>query len=67
MHDRNGTPIQKGDKVLIEAVVDEVYAGADYCNVRLAIGSDKPHGPANIQSSVTLNSHQTLLLERPLL
>ena len=64
MHDRNGTPLKKGDKVLLEATIGEVYTVEDYCNVNLQIGYDQPHGPANVQSSVTLNARQVLLLEK---
>jgi 5-methylcytosine-specific restriction enzyme A len=35
MHDANGTPLNVGDKVLIPAVVTELHAGDDYCNVSL--------------------------------
>ena len=64
MHDRNGTPVKKGDTVLIEAVIGETYAADDYCNVTLRIGADKPHGPDNVQSNVTLNARQVLLYRR---
>lgn len=33
MHDRNGTPLQKGDVVLIPAVITELNGGEDHCNV----------------------------------
>lgn len=61
MHDRNGTPLKKGDVVIVEAVIGDTYATPDYCNVTLKIGFDKPHGPDNVTSSVTLNSRQVLL------
>ena len=64
MHDANGTPVKKGDKVLIEAVISDTYAAPDYCNVTLKIGADKPHGPDNVQSSVTLNTRQVLLYRK---
>lgn len=35
MHDRNGTPLKKGDVVLIPAVITDLSPGADYCNVSL--------------------------------
>ena len=35
MHDRNGTPLKKGDLVLIPAVITDIQAGDDYCNVSL--------------------------------
>lgn len=64
MHDKNGTPLQKGDTVLIEARITDVQAHEDYCNCTLAIGSDEPHGAHNVTSSVTLNTKQTLLFAR---
>jgi len=35
MHDANGTPLKKGDKVLIPARITELQPGEDYCNVSL--------------------------------
>lgn len=34
MHDANGTPLSKGDIVYIPAVITELFAGEDYCNVK---------------------------------
>jgi hypothetical protein len=34
-HDVKGQELKKGDKVVIEGEVDEVYPGADMCNVRV--------------------------------
>ena len=65
MHDRNGTLIQEGDVVLIQAKVTAAYGGADYCNVTLAVGFEKEHGPDNVQSSLTVNTRQTVLFDRP--
>lgn len=33
MHDRNGTPLKKGDVVLIPAVITELNGGEEFCNV----------------------------------
>lgn len=45
MHDRNGTPLQKGDTVLVEAIVTEVYAGEDFCNLQLkTVEGRRPDG-----------------------
>ena len=35
MHDANGTPLKKGDKVMIPCVIAELGPDEDYCNVRL--------------------------------
>lgn len=58
MHDKNGNPVKKGDKVIIEGVVRETYETEEFCNVQIAIGHDKEHGAHNVQSAVTLNTKQ---------
>jgi hypothetical protein len=63
MHDKNGTPIEKGDKVMIEAVIEEAHATEEFCNVTLGIGKDQEHGPFNIHSTVTLNAKQVEKIE----
>lgn len=35
MHDKNGTPLQLGDLVLIPARIVQLAAGEDFCNVSL--------------------------------
>lgn len=35
MHDVNGQELKKGDKVLIPAVITELYPSEEYCNVQL--------------------------------
>jgi hypothetical protein len=35
MHDRTGKPLKKGDKVTISAVITDISATEDYCNVSL--------------------------------
>jgi hypothetical protein len=65
MHDRHGTPLKVGDVVLVEARIAETYACDDYCNVQLAVGFEKPHGPDNVTGALTLNARQVLLLKRP--
>ena len=35
MHDRNGTPLNLGDKVKIEAVITQLSATEEYCNATL--------------------------------
>lgn len=62
-HDRNGKELKKGDRVTLTAVVDEVYAADEFCNVRIAIGCDEPHGPANVHGAVTLNTRQVEKIE----
>jgi len=64
MHDRNGTSVKNGDTCIVEGVIVGAYACDDYCNVTIQIGHGKPHGPDNVQSSVTLNARQLLLVKR---
>lgn len=64
MHDKNGTPIKKGDKVLIVAEITAEHASETFCNITLGIGYDQPHGEYNIQNQVTLNAKQVLLVEK---
>ena len=58
MHDKNGKPIAKGDKVIIEAVIENTTASDEYCNVTLGIGREQEHGPHNIQATLTVNAKQ---------
>jgi hypothetical protein len=53
MHDANGTPINKGDRVLIPCEVLEVYPGPDYCNVsvRTTLGR-RPDGQRETFSAI---------------
>lgn len=45
MHDRNGTPLKKGDVVLIPAVITDLSPGEDYCNVSLeTVAGRRPDG-----------------------
>lgn len=45
MHDRNGTPLKKGDTVLVEAVITELYESEEYCNVSLkSVEGRRPDG-----------------------
>jgi hypothetical protein len=45
MHDRNGTELKKGDVVLIPAVITELYAGEEFCNVQLkTVDGRRPDG-----------------------
>lgn len=45
MHDRNGTPLKKGDVVLIPVVITELNGSEDYCNVSLqSVHGRRPDG-----------------------
>jgi hypothetical protein len=45
MHDRNGTPLKKGDIVTITAEITELNGTPDYCNVSLrTVAGRRPDG-----------------------
>lgn len=62
MHDAKNRPLKVGDRVLIPAIVKELYAQEDYCNATLdsAIGR-RPDGSRElfsaINTGVTLRSN----------
>jgi hypothetical protein len=63
VHDRNGTPLRKGDKVLIEATVEELHGGEDYCNVSVkSVHGRRPDGTKEYISAV--NTGVMVLLEK---
>lgn len=63
MHDRNGSPLKKGDRVLIEGVITDLYAGEDYCNVAVeTLAGRRPDNEKEHISSV--NTGVLTLLER---
>ncbi len=35
MHDANGTPLRKGDRVLIPGIITELSVSDEYCNVNV--------------------------------
>ena len=41
MHDKNGVPLKKGDRVLIEAIITDLNPSEDYCNVTLETASGR--------------------------
>ena len=61
-HDINGTPLKKGDRVLVECIVDSVYATDEgkYCN--LNVTTVLPMPPYETGTSITLNTRQCVLL-----
>lgn len=53
MHDRNGTPLKKGDVVFIPAVIVELSPTDDFCNVTLeTVYGRKPDGETERISSI---------------
>lgn len=63
MHDRNGTPLKVGDVVLIEATVDSLSPGEDYCNVSLrTTNGRRPDGNKEYISAI--NTGVLVLIKR---
>ena len=64
MHDRNGTPLQKGDIVLIPAEITELQAGEDFCNVSLStVHGRRPDDAKEFLHAI--NTGVLVLHERP--
>lgn len=63
MHDRNGTPLKKGDKVLIPAVITELCGEEGYCNVSVeTVHGRRPDGMKEQISAI--NTGVLVLLEK---
>jgi len=62
MHDRNGTPLKKGDKIMIEYIITGIISGEGYCNIsaRSVLGR-KPDGEREYFSG---NTAVVLLVEK---
>lgn len=60
MHDKNGNPLKKGDKVLIEAVITETYATDEFCNIQCQTGYGAENSAYNVHGFVTINSRQVI-------
>lgn len=53
MHDANGTPLSKGDIVYIPAVITELNACEDYCNVSIeSVFGRRPDGKKETLSAI---------------
>lgn len=55
-HDVKGRLVEPGDKVLIEAVVESVNPGEEYCNV--TVKTARPMKPSDSPTTIVLNAHQ---------
>jgi len=67
MHDKNGTPLKVGDKVMIPATIVEVQAHPDFCNatVRPRFWARGMRGSCDREERMVVNTGQLVLLERP--
>ncbi|MDG4910789.1 hypothetical protein P9228_30950 [Mesorhizobium sp. WSM4898] len=63
MHDKNGNPIKVGDKVRVEAVIENTSATETFCNVTLGIGKDQEHSEFNVHGTLVVNAKQVELIE----
>lgn len=53
MHDRNGTPLKKGDLVMIPAIITELSPNEDYCNVTVkTLDGRRPDGKEETISAI---------------
>lgn len=59
-HDKNGELLEKGDIVLVECVIKEVYQTEDggYCN--LTVATVEPMYPTEYPTSITFNAKQVV-------
>jgi hypothetical protein len=53
MHDRNGQPVKKGDRVVLHGTITDAWPGAEVCNVQITI--DDP-GKVGGCPTITTNS-----------
>lgn len=63
MHDRNGTALKVGDKVMLQGTIVEVQAHADYCNATVLLLPMRGSGGRDEREVV--NTAQVVLVERP--
>lgn len=64
MHDKNGTPLKKGDIVTITAKVTDLQAGEDFCNVTVeTLAGRRPDGQKERFSAI--NTAVLVLQDRP--
>lgn len=53
MHDRNGTPLKKGDIVTITAQITDLGVAEDYCNVTVkTVDGRRPDGQPETISAI---------------
>lgn len=61
-HDRNGRPLAKGDRVVIEGTLIGVSPGNDYCNV--TVETVEPMHPGKHRATISLNARQVIRDDR---
>lgn len=62
MHDRNGTPLRVGDKVMLPGTVTSCQVNVDYCNVTVDLLPMR--GAGERRECWTGNTGQTVLIEK---
>lgn len=61
MHDMNGTPLQKGDTVLVKFVVEETGTSDEFCNVFLR--TTEPMFPGDRHDAYLFNAKQVVKVD----
>lgn len=64
MHDANGTELKKGDRVMIECEVTELYETEDFCNVSLRTVRPMRGDGGTPSDFSAVNTGQLVLLAR---
>ncbi len=55
-HDKNNVEVKPGDRVWIEAIVESVMVGVNYCN--LTVKTVDPMPPTEYPTTIVLNTKQ---------
>lgn len=63
MHDANGRPLAKGDRVLIPATITQLSPGEDYCNV--SVESELGRRPDGAKERISAINTGVLLRANP--
>lgn len=58
-HDKNGQLLQVGSKIIIEAEVESITEGEEFCNV--TVRTTEPMYPGDAKSAISLNAKQVIL------
>jgi len=61
-HDINGTLLEEGDNVVIEATITSINQGEEYCNVTME--TDEVMFPSENKTTIVLNAKQVTLCRK---
>ena len=64
MHDRDGKPLQVGDRVMVPCWIKETYvtSGGEYCNLQLM--TEESMFPSDTKTCMMLNAKQVVKSHR---